>query len=127
MTVENELGVVVRKASEIRLKYLRIVRIVCHDAGEETTCRIMAFIEERNARENPREITEKYLIDRTGVGHIGTSTVIAYAEDEELNDAAQQIFSKMQGRNLNDTHILRLIEAFIDASGRLALMRPTPL
>lgn len=126
MTVENG-PTMTRKASEIRFRYLRVVRIVCHDAGEETTCRIVAFTEERSIREKPREITEVYLVDRTGVGHIGTSAVIAYAENEDLNAAAQEVFSGLQGRSLDNTRILRLIEAIVDSSGKLALARPIPL
>jgi hypothetical protein len=126
MTIEHESGTVL-DVSEIRSRYLRIVRIVCHDTEGKATCRTAAFIEERGVGEEPPRITKSYLLDKIGIGYIGASTVITHAEDAELNISAQKVFSGLQGRNLDDARVLKLIEAIVDSSGKLALTKSAPL
>lgn len=111
---------------EIRSRYLRVLRIVCCDGDEDTCCRIILFTEERSIEERPRAIDEQYLLKNSGVRCIGASTILAYAENDDVNDAAQSVYNGLLGRMGTDK-IFQLIERLVSGSQALALAVPKPV
>lgn len=124
MTTEDSATVL--DISEIRLKYLRIIRLICDDEEDGICRRTVVLVEERFIEERPKKFTGKSILDKAGIGKIGISRIIAYAEDEDVNAAAQVIYTGLLGR-MDERRVINMIERLISESGKLALAVPVPL
>ncbi|MBP9751928.1 MAG: hypothetical protein KBD19_03645 [Candidatus Moranbacteria bacterium] len=124
MTTEDSATVL--DISEIRLKYLRIIRLICDDEEDGICRRTVVLVEERFIEERPEKFTGKSILDKAGIGRIGISRIIAYAEDEDVNAAAQVIYTGLLGR-MDERRVINMIERLISESGKLALAVPVPL